>query len=116
MPSAWASLWATGWATGWAGGRIIRSRVDQLQLAERRAGDEHSAGAGVNGHRVRLAHGGQPSDHPGRWVAEVDPGHLVGGGQRHPGNVTGGVVGHLSLIHISEPTRLLSNSYAVFCL
>src|SRR5665811_1702508 len=76
------------WATGSAGGRTIRSRVDQLQLAERRAGDEHSAGAGVNGHRVRLAHGGQPSDHPGRWVAEVDPGHLVGGGQRHPGNVT----------------------------
>src|SRR5678815_3564346 len=25
-------------------------------------------------------------------------------------------VGDLSLIHISEPTRLLSNSYAVFCL
>src|SRR5664280_1975978 len=50
--------------------------------------------AGVVGHRVRLAHGGQPSDHPGRWVAEVDPGHLVGGGKRHPGNVTGGVVGH----------------------
>src|SRR5678816_3406925 len=24
--------------------------------------------------------------------------------------------GSLSLIHISEPTRLLSNSYAVFCL
>src|SRR5665254_13267 len=24
--------------------------------------------------------------------------------------------GHLSLIHISEPTRLLSISYAVFCL
>src|SRR5678815_1892358 len=27
-----------------------------------------------------------------------------------------GIVDHLSLIHISEPTRLLSNSYAVFCL
>ena len=26
------------------------------------------------------------------------------------------IVLHLSLIHISEPTRLLSNSYAVFCL
>src|SRR5678815_5735609 len=28
----------------------------------------------------------------------------------------GGTVVHLSLIHISEPTRLLSISYAVFCL
>src|SRR5678815_3477343 len=28
----------------------------------------------------------------------------------------GGVVSTLSLIHISEPTRLLSISYAVFCL
>src|SRR5678815_1785973 len=27
-----------------------------------------------------------------------------------------GVVHKLSLIHISEPTRLLSSSYAVFCL
>ena len=27
-----------------------------------------------------------------------------------------GVVFRLSLIHISEPTRLLSTSYAVFCL
>src|SRR5678815_2821651 len=27
-----------------------------------------------------------------------------------------GATVHLSLIHISEPTRLLSNSYAVFCL
>src|SRR5678815_4551915 len=29
---------------------------------------------------------------------------------------SGGSVQHLSLIHISEPTRLLSISYAVFCL
>eukprot|EP00658_Telonema_sp_P-2_P039828 TRINITY_DN28460_c0_g1_i1.p1 TRINITY_DN28460_c0_g1~~TRINITY_DN28460_c0_g1_i1.p1 ORF type:complete len:118 (+),score=36.84 TRINITY_DN28460_c0_g1_i1:99-452(+) len=27
-----------------------------------------------------------------------------------------GMIWHLSLIHISEPTRLLSISYAVFCL
>ena len=26
------------------------------------------------------------------------------------------IIGRLSLIHISEPTRLLSTSYAVFCL
>src|SRR5678815_3716546 len=30
--------------------------------------------------------------------------------------VVGGAEAHLSLIHISEPTRLLSISYAVFCL
>ena len=29
---------------------------------------------------------------------------------------TGNIVDTLSLIHISEPTRLLSISYAVFCL
>eukprot|EP00658_Telonema_sp_P-2_P076512 TRINITY_DN6710_c0_g1_i2.p1 TRINITY_DN6710_c0_g1~~TRINITY_DN6710_c0_g1_i2.p1 ORF type:complete len:111 (-),score=25.20 TRINITY_DN6710_c0_g1_i2:100-432(-) len=33
-----------------------------------------------------------------------------------PLNTGSGVGGGLSLIHISEPTRLLSISYAVFCL
>src|SRR5678815_5968550 len=31
-------------------------------------------------------------------------------------DLTSGTEEHLSLIHISEPTRLLSISYAVFCL
>ena len=35
---------------------------------------------------------------------------------RGGGNGGGGGGQHLSLIHISEPTRLLSISYAVFCL
>src|SRR5678815_2222989 len=38
----------------------------------------------------------------------VSPGNLVR-------NTTSGII-YLSLIHISEPTRLLSISYAVFCL
>src|SRR5678816_4277090 len=43
----------------------------------------------------------------------------VGGGadrKRRAGELARGVGAHLSLIHISEPTRLLSISYAVFCL
>ena len=32
------------------------------------------------------------------------------------GKTVEGMARQLSLIHISEPTRLLSNSYAVFCL
>src|SRR5678815_5798639 len=46
----------------------------------------------------------------------------IGGGSGEPSLTISGIVGpsgsvmYLSLIHISEPTRLLSISYAVFCL
>eukprot|EP00658_Telonema_sp_P-2_P029442 TRINITY_DN2239_c0_g1_i2.p1 TRINITY_DN2239_c0_g1~~TRINITY_DN2239_c0_g1_i2.p1 ORF type:complete len:211 (+),score=46.08 TRINITY_DN2239_c0_g1_i2:222-854(+) len=39
-----------------------------------------------------------------------------GGPDMHAGDANNGAVMYLSLIHISEPTRLLSISYAVFCL
>ena len=39
-----------------------------------------------------------------------------GGPRGHIAVARGAVVVDLSLIHISEPTRLLSISYAVFCL
>ena len=45
---------------------------------------------------------------PGAALPASKPIRLPGGGQ--------GPVYDLSLIHISEPTRLLSISYAVFCL
>src|SRR5678815_702902 len=41
---------------------------------------------------------------------------LHGGGWSGGTRTTGPDFKRLSLIHISEPTRLLSNSYAVFCL
>src|SRR5678815_586403 len=43
---------------------------------------------------------------------------LARDGKLKPGDMQGGTfsISSLSLIHISEPTRLLSISYAVFCL
>eukprot|EP00658_Telonema_sp_P-2_P075436 TRINITY_DN6498_c0_g1_i1.p1 TRINITY_DN6498_c0_g1~~TRINITY_DN6498_c0_g1_i1.p1 ORF type:complete len:266 (+),score=62.25 TRINITY_DN6498_c0_g1_i1:142-939(+) len=41
---------------------------------------------------------------------------LQNASQNHAGDVLGETQWELSLIHISEPTRLLSISYAVFCL
>src|SRR5678816_2323731 len=41
---------------------------------------------------------------------------LQGGTLRIAFELVQGITGDLSLIHISEPTRLLSISYAVFCL
>src|SRR5678816_4689873 len=78
----------------------------------RRAGSPLWAGAaGALG-------GASPAAAVGPGRAPVDP--LL----RHARPGSGGGVGHrprdlgrrLSLIHISEPTRLLSISYAVFCL
>src|SRR5665648_1222744 len=44
--------------------------------------------------------------------------HLLGRADRHPQPPVGAALAdqHLSLIHISEPTRLGMISYAVFCL
>eukprot|EP00658_Telonema_sp_P-2_P046411 TRINITY_DN34572_c0_g1_i1.p1 TRINITY_DN34572_c0_g1~~TRINITY_DN34572_c0_g1_i1.p1 ORF type:complete len:133 (-),score=23.43 TRINITY_DN34572_c0_g1_i1:45-443(-) len=46
---------------------------------------------------------------PAGWICKVPFDPIPGGGGCPAGHV-------LSLIHISEPTRLLSISYAVFCL
>eukprot|EP00658_Telonema_sp_P-2_P015393 TRINITY_DN1591_c0_g1_i12.p2 TRINITY_DN1591_c0_g1~~TRINITY_DN1591_c0_g1_i12.p2 ORF type:complete len:127 (+),score=42.24 TRINITY_DN1591_c0_g1_i12:182-562(+) len=61
---------------------------------------------------VRLIHG--PTD-------DMDMFHMADDGSCHVLNVYSGNTRYqcwedLSLIHISEPTRLLSISYAVFCL
>src|SRR5678815_4813359 len=55
-------------------------------------------------------------------VLSAAPGYIVQGQpndfymQRIGSFIRGRSTSHLSLIHISEPTRLLSISYAVFCL
>src|SRR5678816_3407048 len=49
-------------------------------------------------------------------VDEVNIGRVVALRMGCGHNVPGWTVMRLSLIHISEPTRLLSISYAVFCL
>ncbi len=51
---------------------------------------------------------------PTFYIFIIDLNKLFFGSQAdHPFNIN---ILHLSLIHISEPTRLLSISYAVFCL
>src|SRR5678815_1763382 len=58
-------------------------------------------------------------DEPLRVLAHFPPAHhalALGGAQPSVGDEIGEVRVALSLIHISEPTRLLSISYAVFCL
>src|SRR5674536_398529 len=67
-----------------------------------------------------------PEKHLARFVVEVIDGmdlRAMSGSYRgsgsasyHPRMLLGILVYGLSLIHISEPTRLLSISYAVFCL
>src|SRR5674536_289101 len=77
-----------------------------LRAAQRRA-----AGAGIGAvRRLGVGHppgrGGDPARRPGGGL-----GCQAGQGEGEPAGSL-----DLSLIHISEPTRLLSTSYAVFCL
>src|SRR5680860_1509840 len=74
------------------------------------------AGRGVAGDRLGR-HGGVRELHGARDDGVED---LVPEGLHHPGDdlaaVQRAAVVHLSLIHISEPTRRTPISYAVFCL
>src|SRR5674536_14615 len=57
----------------------------------------------------------QEQDPQGTPAALID-GQPVDPGVLYDGQALGALLRSLSLIHISEPTRLLSISYAVFCL
>src|SRR5674536_239150 len=89
-------------ADGQVGVGVAGSGLGEL-LAE---GVEGAAAAGCGG-GVEPDVQGEPGDV-----------QVAGEGERLPEQGAGFVVGpgSLSLIHISEPTRLLSISYAVFCL
>src|SRR5678815_6145860 len=61
------------------------------------------------------------NDHLLNWPINNTPEYTVGIGAEHAGPADWydewlALEKYLSLIHISEPTRLLSISYAVFCL
>src|SRR5678816_1646113 len=85
----------------------------------------HVEGAGVH---LRRAFGfGDPTEFDPFLLLDDfrndNPAEYLAGFPWHPHRgietityVLAGTVEHLSLIHISEPTRLLSISYAVFCL
>src|SRR5674536_194333 len=95
-------------------GRVPRA-APQLRIAARRAGRLSRRRSGPHGPRgpdddaARLhAH----SERPARRRGGASGGGLEGGS----GTGESRCAMMLSLIHISEPTRLLSISYAVFCL
>src|SRR5678815_5910739 len=88
-----------------------RALAERLSRAERRRGRSHDE------HRRRA----RGPLHPGsiHWSDVSAPRAATGRGRwtREPAHGVAGAAGLiLSLIHISEPTRLLSISYAVFCL
>src|SRR5678815_2591767 len=75
-------------------------RVGRLAWRERRAGAEH-----VEEHPVKV-----------QAVQEIELGDVDQIDTGEPTDLHAYGLLHVSLIHISEPTRLLSISYAVFCL
>src|SRR5665809_83536 len=81
--------------------------ISSLGIGQRRAARSADAGAqqplDLVGGPCRAAGCGEPRGHPGGAGATVE------------GGLDTGAQG-LSLIHISEPTRLRRISYAVFCL
>src|SRR5678815_2965198 len=68
---------------------------------------------GVRGQRVEIAMMRTPDGHGRLELSRFDAPAIASDHRTAPVNSLGYL---LSLIHISEPTRLLSISYAVFCL
>src|SRR5678816_2610007 len=89
-----------------AGGRVGAQPAQGLVSSKSGHHQVHEDEVGAVGSRAR------DSFLSARGAARVEP-RLQQKGPRRLENVA--IVIHLSLIHISEPTRLLSISYAVFC-
>src|SRR5678815_2757267 len=86
----------------------IHRRLTKLQDLLDPIGMVRMAVCEANPHQTKPARG-QEFDHRRRIVRRVDE-------QRFPAVMHHIALHPISLIHISEPTRLLSISYAVFCL